>query len=575
MDSRRLILIVSLGFVLVLLWQAWIKDHQTPTAEQGGSSPASTSSAQQAKPSDLPTATPSVPAGGSTGQAGQTDKTGQNPAAAAAKSGSAAAQVSVKTDVLSLKISSQGGVIDEADLRKYPIKLNQPDKPVRLLTDANGFTYVAQSGLIGTKGEVAPDHHAHYQIAQKQYSLAPGQDELTIPMTWEKDGLKVTKIFHIKRGDYTIRVSYKIENTGSKPATISQYRQITRLGTTPGTQLVHTYTGGVYAGDVPGGDRLAYEKIAFDDMAKNPLSKDLSNGWVAIIQHYFLSAWVPANGAQVNHYYTLTSQKNGQTLYTLGMSSPQQVVAPGKELTINSTLYVGPKIQSRLAPLAKGLELTIDYGIFTFIAKPIFWLLKHFHEWIGNWGWSIVLVTMVIKMLFLWPSAISYRSMAKMRAVTPKMQQLKERFADDKQRLSQEMMKLYQKEKINPLGGCLPIVIQIPVFISLYWVLAESVELRQAHWILWINDLSQKDPYYVLPLLMGISMFVQQRLNPAPMDPMQKKIFAWLPVIFTVFFSFFPAGLVLYWFVNNLLSIAQQYVITRRIEKQMAAAKTD
>ncbi|OYY33091.1 MAG: membrane protein insertase YidC, partial [Halothiobacillus sp. 35-54-62] len=235
----------------------------------------------------------------------------------------------------------------------------------------------------------------------------------------------------------------------------------------------------------------------------------------------------------------------------------------------------GPKIQSNLAPLAQGLNLTIDYGIFTVIADPIFWLLKHFHEWVGNWGWAIVLVTLVIKIFFLWPSAISYRSMAKMRAVTPKMQQLKERFGEDRQKLSQEMMKLYQKEKINPLGGCLPIVIQIPVFISLYWVLAESVELRQAPWIFWIHDLSQKDPYFVLPLLMGISMFIQQKLNPAPVDPMQQKIFAWLPVIFTIFFSFFPAGLVLYWFVNNLLSIAQQYTITRQIEKQMALAKTD
>jgi len=566
MDSRRLILIVSLGFVLVMLWQAWLHDHQVPatttqtTSAGNNAMPADGS----AKPSDLPTATPSATASGGTA-------TPASPSAPGVK----AQQISVKTDVLSLKISTRGGVVDEADLVKYPVELDKPDQPVRLLTDKDGFTYVAQSGLIGGKGSVLPDHHAQFQASQTEYDLQPGKDAVVIPLTWEKDGIKVTKIFTLKRGDYTIHVTYKIDNTTGKSLTLSQYRQITRLGTTPGTQLVHTYTGGVYAGDVPAGDRLAYEKISFEDMGKKPLSKDLSDGWVAIIQHYFLSAWVPDNAKQVNHFYTLTSDKNGQTLYTLGMSSPQVTLAPNQQDTLASTLYVGPKIQSRLAPLAKGLELTIDYGMLTFIAKPIFWLLKHFHEWVGNWGWAIVFVTMVIKLLFLWPSAISYRSMAKMRAVTPKMQQLKERFGEDKQRLSQEMMKLYQKEKINPLGGCLPIVIQIPVFISLYWVLAESVELRQAPWIFWIHDLSLKDPYFVLPLLMGVSMFVQQRLNPAPMDPMQKKLFAWLPVIFTVFFSFFPAGLVLYWFVNNLLSIAQQYMITRQIEKQMAAAKAE
>ncbi|OYV24912.1 MAG: membrane protein insertase YidC, partial [Halothiobacillus sp. 20-54-6] len=344
---------------------------------------------------------------------------------------------------------------------------------------------------------------------QSQYQLQPGQNELRIPLSWEKDGIKITKWFIVKRGDYTIKVEYQINNTTGQPWSASQYRQLTRLGTTPGTQLVHTYTGGVYAGDVSGSkDRLAYQKVTFEDMAKTNLSKALSNGWVAIIQHYFMSAWVPTDRQQVNNFYTLVSSKNNQTLYTIGMSSPVDSIAAGSKGELSSSLYVGPKIQSNLAPLAQGLNLTIDFGIFTVIADPIFWLLKQFYDWVGNWGWSIVLVTMVIKLFFLWPSAISYRSMAKMRAVTPKMQQLKERFGDDRQKLSQEMMKLYQKEKINPLGGCLPIVIQIPVFISLYWVLAESVELRQAPWIFWIHDLSQKDPYFVLPLLMGISMFI-------------------------------------------------------------------
>lgn len=337
---------------------------------------------------------------------------------------------------------------------------------------------------------------------------------------------------------------------------------------------MYTYTGGVYAGTpAGGGDRISYEKVELEEMGKIRLDKNLKDGWAGIIQHYFMSAWVPTDAQQVNQYYTLQTQKDGFTVYGLGLLSPVTAVAPRSSETLESILYIGPKIQSKLAPLATGMELAVDFGFLTVISEPIFWLLDLFHEWVGNWGWAIVMVTVVIKLLFLYPSAISYRSMARMRAVTPKMQALKERFGDDKQRLSQEMMKLYQKEKINPLGGCLPIVIQIPVFIALYWVLVESVELRQAPWILWINDLTQKDPYFILPLLMGVSMFVQQKLNPAPVDPMQKKIFQWLPVIFTVFFAFFPAGLVLYWFVNNLLSIVQQSIITRRVEKQMAAKK--
>lgn len=572
MDNRRLILVVALGFVLISLWQAWTRD-QSQSAQQAAATlqnaaiPGLPSQSPSAK--DVPTTTP-APA-----TSGQTKATLPGTPASESDATKSTQSIRVKTDVLALKISLQGGVVEEADLLKYPQQQNKAD-PVRLLTDSHGFVYVAQSGLIGEKGAPAPDHYAEYTAPQTQYVLKPGENELRIPLSWEKNGIKITKWIIVKRGDYTVQVDYKIDNTSQAAWVASQYRQLTRLGTTPGTQLVHTYTGAVYAGDIPGTkDRLAYEKISFEEMLKTTLSKDLSNGWVAIIQHYFMSAWVPSDRKQVNHFYTLVSDKNGQKLYTIGMASPLITVPAGGSGELSSTLYVGPKIQAYLAPLAEGLNLTIDFGIFTVIADPIFWLLKHFHEWVGNWGWSIVLVTLVIKLLFLWPSAISYRSMAKMRAVTPKMKALKEKFGEDRQKLSQEMMKLYQKEKINPLGGCLPIVIQIPVFISLYWVLAESVELRQAPWILWIHDLSQKDPYFVLPLLMGISMFIQQKLNPAPVDPMQQKIFAWLPVIFTIFFSFFPAGLVLYWFVNNLLSIAQQYIITRKIEKQMASVKSE
>ncbi|MFW6021490.1 MAG: membrane protein insertase YidC [Guyparkeria sp.] len=566
MEQRRLILIIALGFVLILLWQAWLEDHQSPAERGNGSQTTEQAAAgDERQADDLPTAGgPST--GGDVPSAGDDEGGGES-------SGSSD-RVRVETDVLSIEIDRNGGVIRQADLLDYPVELDRQDEPVRLLQDSSGFTYIAQSGLIGAKNAPAPDHHAAFEVEEPEYRLAEGESVLEVPMTWEKDGIRVTKTYLFKRGSYAVDLRYTVENTTDAEWRGQQYRQLTRSGSTPGMQLMYTYTGGVYAGTPPGGgDRLNYEKIEFDEMGKINLQKDLQDGWAAIIQHYFMSAWVPANPEEVNQYYTLKSKKDGFTVYSLGLMSPVAAVAPQSSETFESILYVGPKIQSNLEPLATGLHLAVDFGILTVISEPIFWLLDLFHDWVGNWGWAIVMVTLVIKLLFLWPSAVSYRSMARMRAVTPKMQALKERFGDDKQRLSQEMMKLYQKEKINPLGGCLPILIQIPVFIALYWVLVESVELRQAPWILWIEDLTQKDPYFILPLLMGASMFLQQKLNPAPVDPMQKKIFQWLPVIFTVFFAFFPAGLVLYWFVNNLLSIIQQTIITRRVEKQMAAQK--
>ncbi|MDG4868441.1 membrane protein insertase YidC [Guyparkeria sp. 1SP6A2] len=568
MEQRRLILIIALGFVLILLWQAWLEDTQQPTVNNASQTSQQAGAGQEATPDDLP-ARGGPEMGTDTPAAGQGVSAGGDTPTTASRD-----RIRVETDVLSLDIDPTGGVVRQADLLDYPVSLDQPDQPVRLLQDSRGFTYVAQSGLLGMNDAPAPDHHARFQVSQSEYRLAEGESVLEVPMTWEKDGIRVTKTYLFKRGSHVIDLRYKVENATDAEWRGQQYRQLLRSGSTSGMRLMYTYTGGVYAGTpAGGGDRISYEKIELEEMGKIRLDKNLKDGWAGIIQHYFMSAWVPADAQQVNQYYSLKTQKDGFPVYGLGLMSPVTTVAPQSSQTLESILYIGPKIQSKLAPLATGMDLAVDFGFLTVISKPIFWLLDLFHEWVGNWGWAIVMVTVVIKLLFLYPSAISYRSMARMRAVTPKMQALKERFGDDKQRLSQEMMKLYQKEKINPLGGCLPILIQIPVFIALYWVLVESVELRQAPWILWINDLTQKDPYFILPLLMGASMFVQQKLNPAPVDPMQKKIFQWLPVIFTVFFAFFPAGLVLYWFVNNLLSIIQQSIITRRVEKQMAAKK--
>ncbi|MEW6765932.1 MAG: membrane protein insertase YidC [Pseudomonadota bacterium] len=547
MDSQRLLLIIAFSFVMLLMWQAWNEDQAALIQQQTAQTQAPASSQQ-----DVPaaaTARDDVPP--------SQDQVAAPPVAASA------GQVRVVTDVLDLVISTQGGVIQRADLLAYPVELDKPDQPVRLLNDAQGLVNIAQSGLRATAGE-APDHYAVYSSAAAEYRLADGEDRIVVPLTWEKDGVKVTKTFTLVRGNYTVDVAHEVSNMAGMPWTGSQYRQLQRNAAGEGMALVYTYTGGVYAGSQPDGERRPYEKINFDDMAKASLDASLSDGWVAMIQHYFLSAWVPSDKQELNRFYTLTSQ-NGAPLYTLGMISPAKTIAAGESATFGSRLYLGPKIQDDLEALATGLDLTVDYGMLHFIAKPIFWLLNLFHDWVGNWGWAIVLVTVLIKLVFYRLSESSYRSMANMRKLQPKLQSLKERYGDDKQKFSEEMMKLYRTEKINPLGGCLPILLQIPVFISLYWVLVESVELRQAPWILWINDLTAMDPYFVLPVIMGISMWLQHKLNPQPMDEMQRKVFMILPPVFTVFFAFFPSGLVLYWVVNNVLSIAQQWVINKRM----------
>ncbi|HHQ69540.1 MAG TPA: membrane protein insertase YidC [Halothiobacillaceae bacterium] len=561
MENRRLFLIVALGLTLILLWQAWISDQRPDPAitEQQASQESVVTHDDLPQRTDILADDDRPQVRSSDTPVGETSGV------------KASGLIEVKTDVFSILIDPLGGVIRQVDLLDYPVDLDQPDKPTRLLEERPGYTYIAQSGLLGQNESPAPDHHTQYRVDQTVFDMGD-EDTLTVPLYWEEDGVHVTKTYTFTRGKYHVELTHHIENNSDQPWSGQQYRQITRSDTSRDSFLLYTYTGGVYAGDPIGsGDRLRYEKIDFKDMGRNPVSEQVTNGWVSVIQHYFMSAWIPSDVNQINSLYSMQSQRSGFPVYTLGMISPSVEVAPQQERELSSIFYVGPKVQSELAALAEGLQLNVDYGIFTIIADPIFWLISLFHNWVGNWGWAIVLTTIAIKILFLWPSHISYRSMARMRAITPKLKALKDRYGEDRQRLSQEMMKLYQKEKINPLGGCLPILIQIPVFISLYWVLVESVEFRQAPWVLWIQDLTQRDPYFILPVLMGLSMYIQQKLNPAPIDPMQQKIFKWLPVVFILFFAFFPAGLVLYWFVNNLLSIAHQTYVTRRVEKQLAA----
>jgi YidC/Oxa1 family membrane protein insertase len=425
-----------------------------------------------------------------------------------------------------------------------------------MMNDGSPHLFITQSGLLGGG---APNHAAIYSSTADSYSLKDGQDKLEVVLQWRNaQGLLVDKVYTFYRGRYDFDLEYRIANHSPSTWQGSMYRQFKRTENTgiEQSRFLYTYTGGVVSNsDNP------YEKIDFSDMEEKDLKQEIKQGWVAMIQHYFVGAWI-GEKEDTNHVYTKVSDGNK---YVIGMVTPQPSIAPGSTGSIKARAYVGPKLQEQLSEVAPNLQLTVDYGWLTILAEPIFWVMKWIQSVVGNWGWTIILLTILIKLVFYKLSETSYKSMANLRRVHPRLQSLKERFGDDKQGMQQAMMKIYQEEKINPLGGCLPILVQIPVFIALYWVLLESVEMRQAPFILWLDDLSSKDPYYVLPLLMGASMLIQQKLNPSPLDPVQAKIMMMLPVVFTVFFAFFPAGLVLYWVANNVLSIAQQWVITKRI----------
>jgi len=548
MDNQRLILFVALSFVTLLLWQAWMKDYGP--APQSQTAPAVT---------DRQDTTTTTTPGEDLPQASAEPATGERlvPEEIALKSGQ---QVRVETDTLSVVIDTLGGDLRQAGLLDYHMSTEPGSPTFQLLNDTMPDLFVVQSGLRTPDG-AEPTHHAEYRAEQLHYRLGDDADTLQVPMHWSSpQGVEVTKLYTFHRGSYVVDLDYQVKNNSAADWHGREYRQLQRspLKASGQSKFIHTYTGAVlYSPE----DK--YQKISFSDMEKSPLDRKVTDGWAAMIQHYFVAALIPDRGKE-ERYYTKTLSG---PRYVIGLISPQDTVPAGASAEFHTRIYVGPKLQDHLAEVAPGLELTVDYGRLTVLAQPIFWLLKTIHKAVGNWGWSIVLLTMLIKLAFYKLSETSYRSMANMRRLAPRLKSLKERYGDDRQRLNQAMMELYKKEKINPLGGCLPIVVQIPVFIALYWVLLESVEMRQASFMLWINNLSAPDPFYVLPLLMGATMLVQQKLNPAPMDPIQAKVMMALPIVFTVFFAFFPSGLVLYWVVNNTLSIAQQYVITRRIER--------
>ncbi len=572
MDNLRLILIMTWVFMGLLVYQSWQEDYvQMPQTTQAPAQPSLTGTntppvSSEVNKDDVPQAI---------AQAGSPVPS-SNPDAPQQHTGffDTAQRVKVKTDVLDVEIDSVGGDIRLINLLAYPENAKQQEIPVTFFNDMPPQLLVLQSGLLsGNDAKLAPSHVARYHIEQDRYALADGAEEVKVRLLWDNGtGIQVEKIYVFKRGSYNIQVSHKVSNTSDQAWHGQVYGQLQRnaFAGKNTSSLLYTYTG--TAIKTP---ESRFEKIDFGDIeemgkrayvtSQGTLSKSnqaaWEDGWLAMLQHYFVAAVIPPKEQSYIYYTSLPSAGR----YVMGGMGAGVQVASGTSQNFDFQFYAGPKIQEDLEVLSEGLELTVDYGWLWFIAQPLFHVLKWLYSFLGNWGWAVVFLTLLIKLAFYKLSAASYRSMANMRRMQPRLVALKERYSDDRSGLNQAMMDLYRKEKINPLGGCLPILIQIPVFIALYWVLLESVELRQASFILWLQDLSSPDPYFILPLLMGATMFIQQKLNPAPLDPVQEKVMMFLPIIFTVFFAFFPAGLVLYWVVNNALSIAQQWVITKKI----------
>ena len=583
MELRRTVILIALAVVSYFLFLNWQQDYApkpeaAPVAEEQAvavDNPAVTAGA--AASVDVPQAVATTPA------ASDVPVAVTPPSQALAETAKVSAErgtggvVRVSTDVLNVDIDINGGDIVRVALPAFTRTVDDKT-PFVLLDRKPGYSYIAQSGLVrgisaaahGLQGlDDAASGRPQYQSEQTAYSLEQGADSLKVVLrTTTADGLQVSKIFGFQRGDYRIHVSYEITNPTTQPWSGVLFGQIKRDGSKDPSSENHSFGMVTFLGGAWWTPEKNYNKLALDKFGSEPLSQTVTGGWVAMVQHYFVSAWVPAKTG-TSHIST-RSAANGTENY-IGFTGSQLTVAPGGTGKIGADFYAGPKHQDKLEALSPGLELTVDYGFLWPIAQFLFWLLQTIHGFLGNWGWSIVVLTLLVKAAFFHLSAASYRSMANMRRVMPEMQRMKEKFGSDRAKLSQAMMELYKKEKINPLGGCLPILVQMPVFIALYWTLMESVELRHAGWILWIKDLSLMDPYFILPLLMGVTMYVQQQLNPAPQDPVQAKVLKMMPIVFTIFFLWFPAGLVLYWFVNNLLSIAQQWVITRQIEKAAAA----
>lgn len=557
-DIRRTILWVIFGFSMVLLWDKWQLHNGNkatffPTAAPVvAPAPAGTASAS-AGAASVPSATGApVAAAASQGAAAVPGQPAPTAAPAARE------RVQVTTDVYRLTFDSEGGSLTHAELRKHADIGDKSGKNFLLLDESANRVYVAQTGLIGG---AFPTHKTLMTAVAGPRELADGQDELTIRFeSPEQGGVKLVKTWTVKRGQYDIAVKHEVMNTGTAPVSPELYLQLVRDGNKPPgeSSFYSTFTGpAVYT------EAKKYQKVEFKDVeaGKVDIQKDSTNGYVAMVQHYFATAWLLADGVPRN----LFMRKVDTNLYSVGMITQLGAIAPGASKTLDARLFAGPQVEKTLEALSPGLELVKDYGWLTILSKPLYWLLDQLHKILGNWGWAIVALVLLLKIAFYWLNAKAYSSMAKMKAINPKIMEMRERLKDKPQQMQQEMMRIYREEKVNPMGGCFPIMIQIPVFIALYWVLLSSVEMRNAPWVLWIHDLSAPDPFFILPLLMTVSSLLQTALNPAPPDPLQAKMMWFMPLIFSVMFFFFPAGLVLYWLTNNILSIAQQWLINTRM----------
>ncbi|MEO5862683.1 MAG: membrane protein insertase YidC [Burkholderiales bacterium] len=541
METQRLVALFVFFFSAFLLWTAWQKQYAPNPPTPSNATPSSTSN--------------SVPIPSSSKTAASTAVTPSSDGGSLARG----ERIRVTTDLMIAQIDTLGGDIRQVELVKHKASEDKTRNLV-IFNDSTPQIYVAQSGLIGVG---LPNHKSRFSADAAQYQLDPSKDLLTVRLTSQvSNGIAVVKQYVFHRGNYVVDVSFEIENKGAVAITPDAYFQFLKFGEAPSSNPFGITT---FVGPAVFTEEKKFQKIGFPDIDKGkpeyPQKSD--DGWLAMLQHYFVAAWLPKNAVD-REFFT---KKVGEKLYTAGLVISTGAIAPGATGGISVPLYVGPQEVDKLAKLAPGLELTIDYGWLTLIASPLFKVLSVIHGWVRNWGIAIIVLTMLIKLLFFPLSAASYKSMAKMKVLGPKLQKLKEQYGDDKQKMNQAMMEMYKTEKVNPLGGCLPIVIQIPVFIALYWVLLAAVELRHAPFFGWIKDLSAADPYYILPVLMGATMILQTRLNPTPPDPIQAKIMMYMPIVFSFMFLWFPAGLVLYWTVNNLLSIAQQWQINRMTEQ--------
>ncbi|MES2977795.1 MAG: membrane protein insertase YidC [Pseudomonadota bacterium] len=561
-DIRRTILWVIFGFSMVLLWDQWQvfngnKATFFPSSATSAKAPATSGNgpgpAASAGGAGVPAAS-TVPGATTTGAAGAV------PGMSAPAANAARESIVVTTDVLNLTFDTEGGTLVRSVFSKFADSTDKNAGFV-LLDQSPNRVYVAQSGLIGAPGSTLPTHKTVMTAVPGDRSLKDGQDQLVVKFeSPDVGGVKLVKTYTLRRGAYDIGVQHDIVNTGTVAVSPQLYLQLVRDGNKPPgeSSFYSTFTGpAIYT------EAKKYQKVEFSDIEKNKVDveKQASNGYVAMVQHYFASVWILPDGIKRD----LFLRKVDNNLYAAGMIAPLDAVAPGASKTVNAQFYVGPQEEKKLEALTPGLELVKDYGWLTILAKPLYWLLDKLHSFIHNWGWSIVALVLLLKIAFYWLNAKAYASMAKMKAISPKITEMRERLKDKPQEMQQAMMKIYREEKVNPMGGCFPIMVQIPVFIALYWVLLSSVEMRNAPWVLWIHDLSAPDPFYILPVIMALTTMLQTALNPAPPDPMQAKLMWFMPLIFSVMFFFFPAGLVLYWITNNVLSIAQQWVINTRM----------